>query len=65
MLGEGARLVLLELGRTTSWHEFTGLIGLNSGIDRFGESAPHEAPAEHFGFTPAKVAARIVARLKA
>jgi transketolase len=29
------------------------------GIDRFGASAPYEQIAEHFGFTPQKVAARI------
>ncbi len=64
VLGADARLVSLELGRTTSWREFTGLSGLNIGIDRFGESAPYEALAEHFGFTAEKVAAKIELWLK-
>lgn len=59
VLGAGARLVSLELGRTRPWREIVGREGLCIGLDRFGESAPYEALAEHFGFTPEKVAARI------
>ena len=53
--------VTLEAGATDYWRRFTGLDGLAIGIDTFGESAPLAQLQEHFGFTPAKVAARITA----
>lgn len=64
VLGAKARLVSFEIGRTPLWREITGRDGLNIGLDTFGESAPYEALAEHFGFTAAKVAARIEAWTK-
>jgi hypothetical protein len=48
-----------EAGITDYWHRFVGPGGLSIGIDRFGESAPLAPLQEHFGFTPAKVAARV------
>lgn len=60
VLGNGRGAVAaLEAGRTDGWHRYTGRGGLVMGLDRFGASAPAEALAEHFGFTPEGVAARI------
>jgi transketolase len=59
VLPRGLKLASLELGRTAPWKQFTGIDGLNLGIDRFGESAPYEALREHFHMTPAAVAREI------
>jgi len=60
--------VTAEAGRTHGWEPITGPFGVSVGIDRFGESAPMEVLAEHFGFTAdhvAKVAREALAALPA
>ena len=59
ILPPGGRRVSLEAGITEYWRRFVGETGLCLGIDRYGESAPAEALAEHFGFTGEIVAKRI------
>jgi transketolase len=63
VLPPGGRRVSIEAGVTWDWRALVGADGLAIGIDRFGESAPAEALAGHFGFTPAAVAERITAWL--
>jgi transketolase len=63
ILGAG-KIAALEAGRTTGWYKWTGKDGLVIGLDDFGASAPAEKLAEEFGFTPAKVAAKLEAWLK-
>jgi transketolase len=53
----------VEAGVPDSWHRFVGESGDVLGIERFGESAPAARLFEHFGFTPAAVAARLRALL--
>lgn len=53
--------VSIEAGTTIGWAKYTGLNGLNIGIDHYGESAPAEVLAEEYGFTPAKVVKKILA----
>ncbi|MCA9514784.1 MAG: transketolase, partial [Myxococcales bacterium] len=48
--------VTVEAGRTAGWEGIAGPFGASVGIDRFGESAPAEDLAEHFGFTVRAVA---------
>ena len=60
MLPPGGRRVSIEAGATAYWWRFTGESDLRIGIDRFGESAPLAALAEHFGFTPPQVARRLI-----
>ncbi len=55
-----ARKVSLEAGVTCGWQRIVGE-GLCLGIDHYGASAPGEVLAEKFGFTPQKVAEKIVA----
>jgi transketolase len=62
VLGKGRR-VSLEAGATPLWRAWIGLEGIAIGLDRVGASAPAEILAEEFGFTPAKVAARVLAEL--
>ncbi|NDE15493.1 transketolase, partial [bacterium] len=53
--------VSIEAGVTLGWQKYTGnaVDGLCIGLDHFGASAPAEHLAEEYGFTPAKVAARV------
>ena len=56
---EAERRISIEAGVTLGWQRFTGLNGLNIGVDTFDLSAPGDALATHFGLTPAQVVARI------
>ena len=59
VLPPGGRRVSLELGVTGGWYRWLGGDGLAIGHDRYGESAPWEAIAQHFGFTGEAVARRV------
>ncbi|MDX1449917.1 MAG: transketolase, partial [Acidimicrobiia bacterium] len=59
VLGDDIPRVSLEAGATFGWERIVGATGLTIGIDHFGASAPWEVIAEHLGFTPEAVAARI------
>jgi len=61
VLPPGGRRVSIEAGVTDYWYRLIGEHGLAIGIDRYGESAPYQDLAEHFGFTPEQVAARVLA----
>lgn len=52
-------VAVIEAARGLEWWRLAGRSGLVLGIDRFGSSAPEKALAEEYGFTPAKVAARV------
>ena len=56
--------VSIEAGITLGWEHYTGLNGLNIGIDTFGESAPGEDVADHFGLTPDKCVDLILSKFK-
>jgi len=51
--------ISIEAGVTTGWQKYTGINGLNFGIDTFGESAPGKEVAEKFGLIPTKIATAI------
>jgi transketolase len=59
VLGDRSRIVAIEAGRTDGWYKYVNHDALVIGIDTFGHSAPYEQIAEHLGFTPEKVAARV------
>ncbi|HOU94620.1 MAG TPA: hypothetical protein PLU22_26395, partial [Polyangiaceae bacterium] len=61
--GKGVRRVVVEAGTTAAWRGALGDDGIAIGIDRFGASAPAERLAEEFGFTPDRIADRILAAL--
>lgn len=70
LLADDALVVSVEAGVTLGWERYTGTGqgptgGLNIGIDTFGASAPIDALYDHFGLTPDKIVARILARLHA
>ena len=56
---DSALKVSLEAGITLGWEHYTGIGGLNIGIDSFGESAPGAEVARHFGLTAESVVNKI------
>jgi transketolase len=59
LLPPGGRRVSIEAGVTDGWHALVGERGLTLGVDRYGESAPAEVLAAHFGLTGEAVAKRV------
>jgi len=57
--------VAVEAGRTFGWEAVVGPFGVAIGVDRFGESAPAEILADHFGLTGEAVAEAARAALAA
>lgn len=51
--------VSIEMASTFGWAEFTGLDGLNIGIDRFGMSGPGGDVAEKLGFNKEDIVEKI------
>ena len=48
ILGETNLIVSIEAGETKYWKKYTGINGLNFGIDEFGKSAPYKKIYNHF-----------------
>jgi len=59
LIPSGIPRIAIEAGRGALWHQVLAPDDLFIGIETFGASAPEEAIAEQFGFTPQQVAARI------
>jgi transketolase len=59
----GALKVSVEAGTTFGWERYTGLKGLNIGIDRFGASAPAGDLFAKFGFTADAIVPQILNKL--
>jgi transketolase len=55
--------VAIEAGVTDGWHRFVGPRGRIVGLDGFGRSAPAADLFRHFGFTPERVVADVLATL--
>jgi transketolase len=60
VLPPGGKRVSLEAGLPTYWLPIVGPSGLAIGISTFGESAPLAELQEFFGFTPDKIATRVL-----
>lgn len=56
-------IVAIEAGATQSFGEIVGRSGAIFGLNQFGASAPYQALAEHFGFTPEKFAQFVLNQL--
>ncbi len=61
--GESILRVSIEAGATFGWERYTGIGGLNIGMDRFGASAPLGDLMEHFGFTADAIVPQIMNKL--
>ncbi len=55
--------VSIEAGVTMGWERFTGMDGINIGIDRFGASAPADELYKYFGISADAIVPQITARL--
>ena len=65
ILPRDALIVSIEAGVTLGWERYTGIDGLNIGLNRFGASAPAEDLFDYFGFTVEKIVPQINAKLNA
>ncbi len=63
ILPADALKVSVEAGVTQGWERYTGIDGLNIGLDRFGASAPAAVLFEHFGFSAGKIVPQVIEKL--
>ncbi|MEP9360715.1 transketolase [Sphingomonas sp. KR3-1] len=63
LLPAHALKVSIEAGVTLGWERYTGLDGLNFGVDGFGASGPYLKLYEHFGLTAGAIVPQIVEKL--
>lgn len=63
VIPSGPLKVSIEAGTTYGWERYTGLKGLNIGIDSFGASAPAGDLFAKFGFTVEAIVPQIVNKL--
>lgn len=63
LIGRDALRVSIEAGATFGWERYTGIAGLNIGLDRFGASAPAGDLFEKFGFTADAIVPQIMNKL--
>ena len=61
---DGTPVVAVEAGRAESLRRLVGGRGLVYGMETFGASAPYADLAEHFGFTPDRLLARVEEHLE-
>ena len=64
ILGKNVLRIAVEASHSDWWRKYVGLEGAVIGMESFGESAPGEALAEHFGFTKDKILESIREKLK-
>ncbi len=60
--GDIGRRVSIEAGVSFGWSKWIGPEGIAISMETFGESAPHTALAQHFGFTVDAILARLLTR---
>ncbi len=63
LIPSDALIVSIEAGVTQGWERYTGMNGLNIGLDRFGASAPAAELFEYFGFSAGKIVPQILEKL--
>jgi transketolase len=64
LLPDEVPVVAVEAARGESLRGLVGGQGIVYGIDRFGTSAPGKRLAEHFGYTPERLVARVLGLLR-
>ncbi len=63
ILNETDLIVSLEASETSYWKKYTGVNGLNFGIDDFGKSAPYKEIYDHFNLSSEKIIKKIKTKL--
>ena len=63
ILSETELVVSIEASETHYWKKYTGVSGLNFGVNDFGKSAPYKKIYDHFGLNADTIVHRIKERL--
>ena len=63
ILTETSLVVSIEASETNYWKKYTGINGLNFGIDTFGKSAPYKEIFDHFNLNSENIIERIKKKL--
>ena len=63
ILTETELIVSIEASETSYWKKYTGINGLNFGIDDFGKSAPYKKIYDHFNLNLESIANKIKEKL--
>ena len=63
ILSETSLVVSIEASETNYWKKYTGINGLNFGIDTFGKSAPYKEIYDHFDLNSENIIERIKKKL--
>ena len=63
ILSETKLVVSIEASETNYWIKYTGINGLNFGINNFGKSAPYKEIYNHFGLDSKSIIKKIKEKL--
>ena len=63
VLGETELVVSIEASETNYWKKYTGINGLNFGINDFGKSAPYKEIYNHFNLNTENIVKEIKKKL--
>ena len=63
ILSETSLVVSIEASETNYWNKYTGINGLNFGINTFGKSAPYKEIYDHFNLNSENIIERIKKKL--
>ena len=63
ILNETELVISIEASETSYWKKYTGVDGLNFGIDDFGKSAPYKEIYDHFNLNSVSIIKKIKERL--
>ena len=63
ILTETDLIVSIEASETGYWKKYTGINGLNFGINSFGKSAPYKEIFNHFNLNPESIIKKIKEKL--
>ena len=63
VLAETDLIVSIEASETNYWKKYTGINGLNFGINNFGKSAPYKEIYNHFNLNPESIVKKIKEKL--
>ena len=63
ILNETDLVVSIEASETNFWKKYTGLNGINFGIDDFGKSAPYKDIYNHFNLNLESIVKKIKNKL--
>ena len=63
VLAETDLVVSIEASETSHWKKYTGINGLNFGINNFGKSAPYKEIYNHFNLNTESIVKKIKEKL--